>query len=895
MTNNNPSRKLISRYRIDLNRFLSCIFCYLHIIIVLIMSQGGAEEAQWPPRSPREALLSTPGGRDRLRRYATGFSPTASPSKRRPIVSQTPQAIGKDRMKADMYMEEMGGDDEDDEETLQLKLQEIQARLRLKQLQKKNKQSSDSEGEKIERNEQLDIHRPTSGLLRANSAATNRASSRLAGLGAAGLRERPSQRPKSRTEINVPASPPRRVQPAELPQSPGRVLLGIDKGLKGIDISLKRAPGLRKNLESAFNNAKRTGPFLQRSQSQTGNRISASQSFNQVERPKSFSERMAAARITDTERQERAARIKKTRSTAFDIDQKQMESFKSNAIELPSHPAPTKEFSREEVLNSLHNPNGELRRHKTTSNLHSMPINSNETAARPLTQGPQGSFDSSRRPEIKNSHEIYAGLRRGSQDSQNSFDASKRLAFRNGNGSQSSQSSFDTYRSALRNGTEAKFLNRPDSRDRRPDSQDKNINTRSAFDNLNRTRSNSNLNKASSDTSDGETSQFEPYSTSHLSKRIIPHQVLTRTLQGKKTFLIPDLLRTVKAPDFAGPEIEEDVVVFATIAAKSAPRAHQDQAKNGGKFMVLTLTDLKWEVELFLFRTAFEKFWKLTPGTVIALLNPGFMPPARGKTDTGKFSLTLSSSDDTILEIGTNRDLGYCKSVKRDGKTCDTWVNTRHTEFCDYHVNLSLTKTHANRMEVNTMSFGPKRNFGGGGTEQKYNSRDMAGYKQRREELKKDEKTKYDRESHSQIYIGKRSAVSLLDDVDFDPDAFHRGSTKEDRMTKQLLAQEKERELGRKLGMMGGGLGADYMKRRNPVQLNPQNTRNGERELSPPDARKLGLIGTKPSVRLSPINKRKRVNTIGGVKKKTRFVTAKGIREAGRESLGGPELDIELD
>ncbi|KAK6593031.1 primase zinc finger [Botrytis cinerea] len=823
--------------------------------------------------SPRSAI-KYPGGRDRLRRYATGFSPTASPSKRRPAVSQTPHATGKDRMKADMYMEEMGGDDEDDEETLQLKLQEIQARLRLKQLQKKNKQSSDSEGEKIERNEQPESYRPASGLLRANSAATNRASSRLAGLGAAELRERQSQRPKSRTEVNVPASPPRRVQPAELPQSPGRVLLGIDKGLKGIDISLKRAPGLRKNLESDFNNSKRTGPFLQRSQSQTGNRIPASQSFNQVERPKSFSERMAAARITDTERQERAARIKKTRSTAFDIDQKQMD--------------------REEVLNSLNNSNGELRRHKTTSNLRSIPISSNETSARPLSQGPQSSFDSSRRPEIKNSHEIYAGLRRGSQDSQNSLDTSKRLAFRNGNGSQSSQSSFDTYRSALRNGTEAKFLSRPDSRDRRPDSQDKNTNARS-FDNLNRTRSNSNMNKASSDTSDGEASQFEPYSTSHLSKRIIPHQVLTRSLQGKKTFLIPDLLRTVKAPDFAGPEIEEDVVVFATIAAKSAPRAHQDQAKNGGKFMVLTLTDLKWEIELFLFRTAFEKFWKLTPGTVIALLNPGFMPPARGKTDTGKFSLTLSSSDDTILEIGTNRDLGYCKSVKRDGKTCDTWVNTRHTEFCDYHVNLSLTKTHANRMEVNTMSFGPKRNFGGGGTEQKYNSRDMAGYKQRREELKKGEKTKYDRESHSQIYIGKRSAVSLLDDVDFDPDAFHRGSTKEDRMTKQILAQEKERELGRKLGMMGGGLGADYMKRRNPVPLNPQDTMNSDRELSPPDARKLGLIGAKPSVRLSPINKRKRANTIGGVKKKTRFVTAKGIREAGRESLGGPELDIELD
>lgn len=864
--------------------------------------KGGAEEAQWPPRSPREALLSTPSGRDRLRRFATGFSPTASPTKR-PTSSQLAHATGRDRMKADMHLEEMGDDgedDEDDEETLQLKLQEIQARLRLKKLQKKNKQGSDSDGEK---NETIENRRPASSLLRTNSAATNRAPSRLAGLREVALSERQSQRPKSRAEIIVPASPPRRVQPAELPRSPGRVLLGIDKGLKGTDISLKRAPSLRKNLEADFNNSRKIGPFLQRSNSQAGSRTSSSQNSSQEERPKSFSERMAAARVTDTERQERAARIKKTRSTAFDIDQKQMESFKNNVIELPSHPAPTKEFSREEVLNSFHKPNGELRRLKTTSNLRSAIKTSNEISSRTVSQGPQGSFDGSKRPESKNSNEIYSGLRRGSQDSQgSSFDTSRRSILKNGNeastksSSQSSQGSFDTLRSAMRNGTETKFLTRPNSREKRPDSQDKHADAQSSSDNLRKMRSNSNPSRAPSDISDGEASQFEPYSSSHLSKRIIPHQVLTRTLQGKKTFVIPDLLRTVKAPDFAGPEIEEDVVVFATIAAKSAPRAHQDQAKNGGKFMVLTLTDLKWEIELFLFKTAFERFWKLTPGTVIALLNPGFMPPARGKTDTGKFSLTLNSSDDTILEIGTNRDLGYCKSVKRDGKTCDAWVNKRHTEFCDYHVNLSLTKTHANRMEVNTMSFGPSRNYGGGGTERKYKSQDVTGYKQRREELKRNEKTKYDRESHSQIYIGKRSAVNLLDDVDFDPDAFHRGTTKEDRMTRQLLAQEKERELGRKLGMMGGGLGADYMKRRNPVQPSPQDVQSSrDRETSPPDARKLGLIGTKPSVRLSPINKRKRANTIGGIKKKTRFVTEKGIREAGRESVGGPGLDIELD
>jgi minichromosome maintenance protein 10 len=407
---------------------------------------------------------------------------------------------------------------------------------------------------------------------------------------------------------------------------------------------------------------------------------------------------------------------------------------------------------------------------------------------------------------------------------------------------------------------------------------------------------------------ESEASQFEPYSSTHLSKRIIPHKVLTRTLTGKKTFLIPDLLRIVKGPDFSGPDIEEDVVVFAIIASKSDPKAHQNQnSKNQkkGKFMAMTLTDLKWELDLFLFDTAFEKFWKLTPGTIIAILNPLFMAPPRGKADTGKFSLTLNSDADTVLEIGSARDLGFCKTVKRDGKTCASWVDKRHTEFCDYHVNETLKKTHAARMEVNTMTFGK----GGYNNARKLNSKDKTGNfdRGRQEETKK---TRYDRESHSQIYIGKRSTVNMLDDVDFDPDAFHRGSTKEERMTRRLLAQEKEYELGRKLSEMGSGLGADYMRKGRSSRPDPSSSISVAEP--PPDAASLGLLSAKAKdVALSPV-KRKRANTTSStaamgwgsnltkelgrmkngenlqpVKKKTRFVTEKGIREAGRESFGG--------
>jgi minichromosome maintenance protein 10 len=704
-------------------------------------------------------------------------------------------------MKADMD----GGDSDEDEETLQLQLQEIQARLKLKKLQKKSKQGSDTENEN---------RAESAPLSRAKSVAASRAQARLDG-----LRE---ERSKSQASINVPVSPLRRAQPVQGQTSPQRVLLGIDKGLTGRDISLKRAPSLRKRVDVEVPE-RRMGPFLQRPVSQAGARAGSVASSQDGDRPKSFSERMAAIRVQERDRQERELRIKKNKSTAFDIDQDQIQSFKETAVEFPDAPRQAPEFSRDEVLSAVSKPNSTISRSKTAPNLRSA-VRDNSSTTNSTTAA--------------------------RTDSRASVDIPPRK--------------------------------RPAAKSKVPPSE----------------------------VAEADASEFEPYSSAHLSKRIIPHHVLTRTLTGKMTFLVPDLLRTVKAPDFQGPDIEEDVVVFAIIAKKTHPMVHNQSAKNDnrGKYMIMGLTDLKWELDLFLFDSAFDKFWKLTTGTIIAILNPGFMPPPKGRADTGKFSLVLNSDADTILEIGSARDLGFCKSVKKDGKTCDSWVDKRHTEFCDFHVNQTLAKTHSKRMEVNTMNFG-KGDYG----RRKYNSKDVANYGEHRKRKELEKKTRYDKESHSQIYIGNKSTVNMLDDVDFDPDAFHRGSSKEERMTRRLLAEEKERDLRQKLEKMGDGIGADYMRAKPSSTSQPfSNHSHPSNDSAPPDAASLGLLsGKAKDVALSPI-KRKRAYTASSsaaigwgtdltkelgrmkngeslqpVKKKTRFVTEKGIREAGRESLGG--------
>lgn len=719
-------------------------------------------------------------------------------------------------------------EDDEDEETLQLQLQEIQARLKLKKLQKaKLKDTAPSELVR-------DLTQSGATLLsRASSAAASRSRQEIRGL----------QRPISDDlepcgRIHVPVSPTRRVQAIEQPKSPGRILLGIDKGLKGSDVSLRRAPSLRNLSGDTAADGRRAGNILRRAGSQAssyGSVVSRSKTTLDNAKPRTFSERMADVRTQETDRLEKDARIKRLRSKAFDIGENEMNSFKTTAVAMPEIQMHAPEFSRDEILHAYNKPaTGLLQRSKSTSALSSGPTNSQEAKS----TSPTGSTAAKSRPSRKENPTF----------------------------------------------------------------------------------------------ADGEQippSEFESFSSLHLSKRIIPHNVLTRTLAGKKTFTIPDLLKVVVAPHFKLPDVEEDIVLLGIIASKSEPRQHKAKATKSerGKYMVMSLTDLKWELELYLFNSGFDKFWKLTPGTIIAILNPDILPPIHA--DTGRFSVTLNSDETTILELGTARDLGFCKTVKKDGKTCDSWVDKRHTEYCEFHINEQLKKTKAGRMEVNTMNNG-KRLFGVKDYgSRKYNSRDVTGWE--KPKLEKTKSDKYDRELHSRLYIAAParsnttfiggpggSAANLLDEVDVDPDAFHRGMSKEERLRRQLAATEKEKNIARRLAKVGGGIGADYMRMQDRSNHVSSDTID-EPTAPPPDANALGLLGTKGrELHLSPI-KRKRPGTntptastamgwgsdltkelgrmkdgerLQPVKKKTRFVTAKGIREAGRESFG-PDMAIQ--
>ncbi|EPQ64496.1 Bgt-4474 [Blumeria graminis f. sp. tritici] len=752
------------------------------------------EEIPWPPRSPHHALLSTPSGRQHLKKLRRHDSQSPSPRKR--VNSSTPPAGAENATLG--VASDNDSDDDDDEETLKLQLKEIQARLKLKKLQKVNKQGLNTNHDKLSSKSTISSTKKT--FINTSEKYISKS------------KERKVISSPPRQVVDVPSSPIKRVEQLLPRKQTDRVLLGIDKGVKGYGVSLKRAPSLISRDDNVSN---RLFPETIR-QSVNWNLKAAEIEQKAKNQPKSFNERIAETRSQDRERQIREARMKNKRSSAFDINQEQIQILKQNAIDFPDIPRCIPEFSREEILHSVKKLDNIDTKRLSISNLRS-DVRSNKT----------------------------------------------KTAF-----------------SSEKNGSKVIKAN-PESK----------------------------LSDPSSNHHEPEVSQFEPYSSQHLTKRIIPHQRLTRTLAEKKIYLIPDILREVKAPEYSTPDIENDFVLLGIVASKSEPKIHQQCSKNEkrGKFMAVTLTDLKWELDLFLFDSAFEKFWKLTVGTIIAILNPQIMPPPRGREDTGKFSLTLNSDADTVLEIGTARDLGFCKSIKRDGKTCSSWVDKRHTEFCDYHVNASLQKTHASRMEVNTMTFGKGRLENFGSEKRKFNPLD----KKRHDKLN-GPRNHYDRESHSHVFIGSKSTTKLLDDVDFDPDAFHRGSNKEERMTRRLLSQERERKLEKKLATLGSGLGAEYARARQGVisgtTVNSKSNFHGE---FLHDTTRIISEVKKQNVSLSPLKRKKGDSfsesmargwggsltndlkrmkdgenlSAAAVKKKARFANEKGIKETGSWDL----------
>lgn len=732
-------------------------------------------------------------------------------------------------------------DEDEDEETLRLKLAAIEAKLKLKQLQKSRARSNTLESNNTQ-------SRPTSAV--SFSSRSQEQASRLRSPIQTTRRHEPD-------DVQVPLSPVRRAAPPVEPASPRRYLLGIDKGLKGSDVSLKRPPNSRLGTRPTSMHG-----ALEAAMSHSGDIFASRAQMLAAEesgkRGKTFSERIAESRTAEKSRRERELRFQINRSSAFQFDKTEMETFRTAAAEARTNAPPRsptrsrliETFSRDDVVRSFQNLKPSIKRSQTAPSVRK---DAGSEGPRPFSH---------RRPNQSET------------------------------GPASSQSRGDPVSDIDNEIRDEVTTKTPDS------------------------------------------SKFEPYSSLHLSNRILPHSFLTRTLSDKKILRIPDLLRTVRGPDFELPEeIDGDYVVFGIVASKSEPKQIKDaknvSAKevdpfddglnNSNRYMAITLTDLKWTIDLFLFDTAFPRYYRLSEGILIAILNPTIMPPPKNKIDTNRFSLSISSSDDKILEVGYAQDIGFCKAVRKDGKTCQSWVDGRKTEFCDFHLDIQVRRAQSQRMGVNsgTGMFGP------GGRSGPRTGAFVGGKRPGTPNSLKSNGPQYDLGSQSLYYIAPapksqgggaqrslqrapgQSAASLIDADDEDPfiaaGMIGRGAeSKEERFRRRLVQQQRERDITQKLvTSRAGNVGAEYLRSRAnkpATSSQPESAASSSQEKSsfeastPVSATSLGLTGFRraDTVKLSPLKRAydgdKQHN---GSVKKTRFITSNGIKEAGRDSLCG--------
>lgn len=186
-------------------------------------------------------------------------------------------------------------------------------------------------------------------------------------------------------------------------------------------------------------------------------------------------------------------------------------------------------------------------------------------------------------------------------------------------------------------------------------------------------------------------------------RKIATEDCIKAAKSVSKIFSILQFYAEVSPPEYELPENVQDFILFGIVASKSTAKT----TSNGSKYCVLQLTDLKTDITMFLYDTAFEKYWTLPLGSLCYFLNPQHQRPRGPNT-----KLSVKMTDETgILEIGKSADFGVCRSMRKDGTQCTTWINAKKQEVCDYHIDLALAKSTNKRIEFasGTRLFDPRQ------------------------------------------------------------------------------------------------------------------------------------------------------------------------------------------
>ena len=201
-----------------------------------------------------------------------------------------------------------------------------------------------------------------------------------------------------------------------------------------------------------------------------------------------------------------------------------------------------------------------------------------------------------------------------------------------------------------------------------------------------------------------EADEVEPISRMRLRKRYIEQksvEKLVSDINELKYLQVDKLLAKVhKGNNYAEPMYTNWCFV-GFVVKKSEPKQSKD--KNKSKFIKLSVGNFVRSVDVLLFGEAFNQYWKISPGSLVFILNPYISKYSMGEGNGIKTGFTLhvaGNNTNSILEIGAIRDYGLCTFVKKtDYSRCSNVIDVLKSSLCDFHLDTKYRKS--SRMELN--------------------------------------------------------------------------------------------------------------------------------------------------------------------------------------------------
>ncbi|TIA90926.1 hypothetical protein E3P99_01285 [Wallemia hederae] len=248
---------------------------------------------------------------------------------------------------------------------------------------------------------------------------------------------------------------------------------------------------------------------------------------------------------------------------------------------------------------------------------------------------------------------------------------------------------------------------------------------------------------------DHECSDFEPNSNTRLSERYMSHSNLSAALTASYV-IPPSALYSVAKVSTDGTgyhvPVHDDWVVIGVVGPGSGAKetkptqqlTAEDEVRNQNKFQnkknvkkfcTFSIIDMNHSqsgnahLRLILFSAdqaerddddgemlyrggsggAFEKFWKMRQGSVVALLNPNILKPHQGRGNI--LGVTVVNAD-SICVIGHSTDYGHCEAQKQNGERCSKWIDKRRGKVCDVHLQVGVERTRNSRPEFSSGTMG---------------------------------------------------------------------------------------------------------------------------------------------------------------------------------------------